>query len=85
MAAWGINPGPERLALSNHVESIAIEKYGAEQGLSLALSMYKNMLTADRVEGFRLSEFGQQAFEMLHDSFIEELNKNGVPDAPVMH
>lgn len=81
----GVYPGPERFALANHVESIAIEKYGAEQGLELALSMYKNMLTAEPGEGFRLSEFGQKAFEMLHDSFIEEINKNGVPEAPVMH
>ncbi|MCK0552543.1 hypothetical protein KFO32_05560 [Pantoea ananatis] len=80
-----IYPGPERFALANHVESIAIEKYGTEKGLSLAMGMYKNMLTNEPKQGFRLSEFGQQAFEMLHDSFIEELNKNGVPDAPVMH
>ncbi len=81
----GIYPGPERFALANHVESIAIEKCGAEQGLLLALDMYKNMLTARPGYGFRLSEFGQEAFEMLHDGFIEELNKNGVPAAPVMH
>lgn len=81
----GIFPGPERFALASHVESIAIEKYGTDQGLQLALRMYKNMLTNEPEQGFKLSEFGQQAFEILHDSFIEELNKNGVPDAPVMH
>ena len=81
----GIYPGPERFALANHVESIAIEKYGSDEGLKLALRMYKDMLTAEQVEGFRLSPFGQQAFEMLHDSFIEQLNTKGMPDMPVMH
>ncbi|RTY57993.1 hypothetical protein EKL29_10470 [Pantoea sp. YU22] len=81
----GIYPGPERFALANHVESIAIEKYGSDEGLKLALRMYKDMLTAEQGEGFRLSAFGQQAFEMLHDSFIEQLNTKGMPDMPVMH
>ena len=81
----GIYPGPERFALANHVESIAIEKYGSDEGLKLALRMYKDMLTAEQGEGFRLSPFGQQAFEMLHDSFIEQLNTKGMPDMPVMH
>lgn len=81
----GIYPGPERFALANHVESIAIEKYGSDEGLKLALRMYKDMLTAEPGEGFRLSPFGQQAFEMLHNSFIEQLNTKGMPDMPVMH
>lgn len=81
----GIYPGPERFALANHVESIAIEKYGSDEGLELALRMYKDMLTAEQGEGFRLSAFGQQAFEMLHDSFIDQLNTKGMPDMPVMH
>lgn len=81
----GIYPGPERFAMANHVESIAIEKYGSDEGLKLALRMYKDMLTAEQGEGFRLSPFGQQTFEMLHDSFIEQLNTKGMPDMPVMH
>jgi len=81
----GIYPGPERFALASHVESIAIEKYGTDQGLGLALRMYKDMVTAESGEGFRLSPFGQKAFEMLHDSFIKQLNTNGMPDMPVMH
>lgn len=81
----GVYPGPERFALANNVESIAIEKYGAEQGLDLALRMYKDMVTARQGEGFRLSPFGQMAFEMLHDSFIEQLSTKGIPDTPVMH
>lgn len=81
----GIYPGPERLALAHHVESVAVEKYGTAQGLELALRMYQKMLKASPGEGFRLSDFGQQAFEMLHDLLIEEFNRNGMPPMPVMH
>lgn len=81
----GIYPGPERFCLANHVESVAIEKYGTAQGLDLALGMYQKMLSASPGEGFILSDFGQQAFEMLHDMLIEQFNTEGMPDMPVMH
>ncbi|QGY31270.1 hypothetical protein [Pantoea cypripedii] len=79
-----IYPGPERFCLANHIESIAIEKYGVVVGPEKALQIYKGMVTTGP-GGFVLSDWGRDAFETLHDGFIEELNKNGVPDMPVMH
>lgn len=79
-----IYPGPERFCLANNVETVAIEKYGADGGPEKALLIYKGMVTAGK-QGFELSGWGRDAFRILHDGFIEELNKNGMPDMPVMH
>lgn len=80
-----IYPAPERFALANHVEGIAIERYGQELGQQMALRMYKGMLAEDEVQGLQLSQFGREGFNLLHDSFIEQIQKEGMPDMPVMH
>ncbi|HHL0033240.1 hypothetical protein M8U73_08790 [Enterobacter hormaechei] len=80
-----IYPAPERFALANHVEGIAIEKYGQELGQQMALRMYKGMLAEDEVQGLQLSQFGREGFNLLHDSFIEQIQKEGMPDMSVMH
>jgi len=83
--AISIYPAPERFALANHVEGCAVEKYGTDTGQQLALRLYQDMVTADPKQGFRLSAMGREGFEILHDSFIEEIQTNGMPDMPVMH
>lgn len=83
--AISIYPGAERFALANHVEGCAIEKYGTETGLSLALRMYQDMVVIDPQQGFRLSAMGREGLEILHDSFIEQIQTEGMPDMPVMH
>ncbi|QLY02867.1 hypothetical protein HV243_10430 [Citrobacter sp. RHBSTW-00599] len=80
-----IYPGPLRFSLANHVEGIAIEKYGAEEGPALALRMYKDMVIADPRYGFRMSPFGREGLEMLHDDYIGMINTNGMPEASVIH
>ncbi len=80
-----IYPGPLRFSLANHVESIAIEKYGIDEGSTLALRMYQDMVIADPECGFRMSAFGRKGLEMLHDDYIGMINTSGTPDMPVMH
>lgn len=80
-----VYPAPERFALANHVEDIAIEKYGQELGQQMALRMYKGMLAEDEEHGLQLSQFGREGFSLLHDSFIEQIQKVGIPDMPVIH
>lgn len=80
-----VYPAPERFALANHVESIAIEKYGQELGQQMALRVYQDMVVSDEQCGFQLSAFGREGFAMLHDSFIEQIQTEGMPDMPVMH
>lgn len=43
------------------------------------------MLAEDEVQGLQLSQFGREGFNLLHDSFIEQIQKEGMPDMPVMH
>ena len=83
--AISVYPGLERFALANHIEAGAIEKYGQKEGLPLALRMYQDMVVCDDEYGFRLSAMGREGFNMLHDSFIEQIQTEGVPDMPVMH
>ncbi|WGE30489.1 hypothetical protein PHA77_07770 [Edwardsiella tarda] len=80
-----IYPAPERFALSHNVEGIAIEKYGVEVGQQLALRMYQDMILSDKQYGFRLSAMGREGFNLLHDSFIEQIQTKGIPDMPVIH
>lgn len=80
-----IYPGPLRFSLANHVEGIAIEKYGVCEGSALALRMYQDMVIADPGYGFRMSPFGRKGLEMLHDDYIGEINTNGMPEAHVIH
>lgn len=83
--AISVYPGPERFALANHIEAGAIEKYGPEVGQQLALRMYQDMVACDDEYGFRLSAMGREGFKLLHDSFIEQIQTEGMPDMPVMH
>ncbi|WP_405125444.1 hypothetical protein ACI51W_01060 (plasmid) [Pseudomonas marginalis] len=80
-----VYPGPERFALANHVEGCAIEKYGLQVGQQLALRMYQDMVMTDDERGFRLSPLGREGFDLLHNSFIEQIQTEGMPDMPVMH
>ncbi|HHF8169042.1 TPA: hypothetical protein ACPT2E_002077 [Klebsiella pneumoniae] len=83
--AISVYPGPERFALANHIEAGAIEKYGPDLGQKLALRMYQDMVIADEEFGFRLSPLGREGFNLLHESFIEHIQIEGVPEAPIMH
>lgn len=80
-----VYPAPVRFALANHVEGCAIEKYGSEVGQRLALQMYQGMVVSDDDSGFRLSAMGRDGFNLLHDSFIEQIQNEGMPDMPIMH
>lgn len=80
-----IYPSPLRFSLANHVEGIAIEKYGIDEGSALALRMYQGMVIAEPGYGFRMSAFGREGLEMLHDDYVGMINTNGMPEAPVIH
>ena len=83
--AISVYPGPERFALANHLEGCAIEKYGQKLGQQLALRMYQDMVVTDKDSGFRLSAMGREGLNILHDSFIKQIQTEGMPGMPVMH
>ncbi|HDC2545081.1 TPA: hypothetical protein O7139_001240 [Salmonella enterica] len=82
--ALSVYPSGVRLSMATHVEGIAFEKYGREEGLKLAVQMYTKM-TNIRDGKWCLSAFGRESFTMLHDDYIRMLQTEGMPDAPVMH
>ncbi len=79
-----VYPSGVRLSLATHVEGLAIEKYGRDEGLQLAAQMYMNMVSVGD-EGFCLSAMGREGLTTLHDDYIDMLITEGVPDEPVMH
>lgn len=81
----GVYPSTERFSLANHIEGLAREKYGAERGYPMAVSIYQAMVEVVPGEGLRLSDEGRKGLAMLHDGFIEMLNTEGIPPAPVAH
>lgn len=82
--AVSVYPTPERFSLANHIEGLAVEKYGEQMGLKMAVRFYMEM--TDTSGGpMRLSDMGREGLTMLHDSFIKHLQTEGVPEAPVMH
>lgn len=81
-----IFPVTERLALANNIEGAAYGQFPATEAQEKALMMYQSMVEAEPGgNGMRLSAWGRETMEMLHDGFIEMLNTEGVPPAPVAH
>lgn len=74
-------PMAERLAMANNIEGALIERYGREQGVKNAIEFY--MMMAGNDHG--LSDAGREILADLHDGFIEQMNRDGLPAAPTAH
>lgn len=81
--ALSVYPAAVRVSLAVNVEGLALEKYGREEGLKLAIRMYREM-TDDGGE-MSLSVFGRETFTKLHDETVRMIQDGWKPDAPVMH
>lgn len=80
-----IYPATERFALANNIEGLAFEKFGANAHRK-AVMIYQSMTETDADGGnLRLSAWGRDSMALLHDGFIEMLNTEGMPAAPVAH
>lgn len=77
-----IYPFAERLAMANNIEGALIERYGTEQGTENAIVFYQSMLD---VEAGELTPAGREILAELHDGFIDDIEQNGLPEAPVAH
>lgn len=79
-----VYPATERFSLANNVESVAFEKYTHDRPQLKAAQMYQQMVSVEN--GLMcLSAWGREGLALLHDSFIEMLNTEGMPAAPVAH
>lgn len=74
-------PMAERLAMANNIEGALIERYGREQGVNNAIEFYMMMAGEDH----GLSDAGREILADLHDSFIDQMNREGLPTAPTAH
>lgn len=81
--ALSVYPAAVRVSLAVNVEGVALEKYGREEGLKLAIRMYREM-TGDGGE-MSLSAFGREMFTKLHDETVWMIQNGWTPDVPVMH
>lgn len=79
--SMNLHPGAERLAMANNIEGALIERYGAEQGTKNAIEFYMAM----KNQSGGLTDLGRNVLSDLHDSFIEQLNTEGLPPAPTAH
>ena len=79
--SMNLYPLAERLAMANNIEGALIERFGPEQGVKNAIDFYTMMVGNDR----GLSKVGREILADLHDSFIEQLNREGLPTAPTAH
>lgn len=79
-----VYPVTERVALANNVESLACEVHTHEDPQQKAALIYRLMLTTDS-GAYALSAWGRECMAILHDSFIEQINTEGLPAAPVWH
>lgn len=77
-----VYPFTERLAMANNIEGALIERYGTEQGTENAIMFYQSMLD---VEAGELTPAGREILAELHNGFIDDIEQNGLPEAPVAH
>lgn len=77
-----VYPFTERLAMANNIEGALIERYGTEQGTENAIVFYQSMLD---VEAGELTPAGREILAELHNGFIDDIEQNGLPEAPVAH
>ncbi|HBX6130078.1 TPA: hypothetical protein MH627_07110 [Klebsiella pneumoniae] len=77
-----VYPFAERLAMANNIEGAMIEGYGSEEGAEKAIVFYQAMLD---VEAGELTPAGREILAELHDGFIDDIEQNGLPEAPVAH
>ncbi|MDR3432817.1 MAG: hypothetical protein P4L95_13095 [Rouxiella aceris] len=80
-----VYPATERFSLASHIEGLAFEKYTLDNPHQKALMLYQSMVEESPDGGMKLSQWGREGLEMLHDGFIEMLNTEGMPAAPTAH
>ncbi|XPP73235.1 hypothetical protein ACN2AS_24275 [Serratia liquefaciens] len=76
-----VYPSSVRFAMANNIEGALIGQYGQEKGTDNAVVMYCAMLN---ICG-ELSPLGHELLTDLHDGFIQQLNDEGLPSAPIAH
>ncbi|PHM22135.1 hypothetical protein [Xenorhabdus ehlersii] len=84
-AAITVYPLAERLMLANHVEGIAFEQFGSEEGADMAVRMYMDFVNSQPESGNWLSKKGREGLSILHDELIKAVESGEFNTMPVIH
>ncbi|MDE9463456.1 hypothetical protein [Xenorhabdus bovienii] len=85
VSAITIYPLAERMMLVTHVERIAFEQFGSEEGEDMAVRMYMDFINVQPEKGNRLSEKGREGLSILHDELIKSVKAGEFGAIPVIH
>ncbi|MDE9551925.1 hypothetical protein [Xenorhabdus bovienii] len=85
VSAITIYPLVERMMLVTHVEGIAFEQFGSEEGADMAVRMYMDFINVQPEKGNRLSEKGREGLSILHDELIKSVKAGEFGAIPVIH
>lgn len=85
VSAITIYPLAERMMLVTHVEGIAFEQFGSEEGEDMAVRMYMDFINVQPEKGNRLSEKGREGLSILHDELIKSVKAGEFGAIPVIH
>ncbi|MGV7961998.1 hypothetical protein QPK13_13095 [Photorhabdus tasmaniensis] len=80
-----IYPLAERMMLATHIEGIAFEKFGNEDGADMAVRMYMDLINMQPEIGNRLSDKGREGLSILHDELIKAVEAGEFNTMPVIH
>ncbi len=84
-AAITIYPLAERMMLVTHVEGIAFEQFGSEEGADMAVRMYMDFINIQPENGNLLSEKGREGLSILHDELIKAVEAGEFNTMPAIH
>ncbi|HEM8291644.1 TPA: hypothetical protein ACGBIO_000773 [Providencia rettgeri] len=80
-----IYPASERMLLATHIESVAFQKYGKQQGSEMIINMYFKFIDQSVEKSGKLTEVAQQELVFLHDELIDSFNTPEFNSTPVIH
>lgn len=84
-AALTVTAASERLLLADHVEGIAYENFGANDGAIMAVKMYKDFIDLEPKKGCLLSDRGREGLSILHDDLIRVIEASEFSDTVTIH
>ncbi|MDC9588771.1 hypothetical protein PSI23_05430 [Xenorhabdus sp. XENO-10] len=84
-AAITVYPFAERLMLATHIEGIAFEQCGSEEGADMAVRMYMDFINTQPEKGNWLSEKGREGLSTLHDDLIKAVESGEFDSMPIFH
>ncbi|PHM47141.1 hypothetical protein [Xenorhabdus miraniensis] len=85
VSAITVYPLAERLMLATHVEGIAFEQFGSEEGADMAVRMYMDFINMQPENGNRLSEKGREGLSILHNDLIKSVEAGEFNTIPAIH